>query len=389
MTAAVNAFTGYGLHLIELVRWLPKIGVQPIVRPLRVKELFGAVIPPELRACISNKVQPDEWELLLAPVWQKPTPGKKTVHFTMYETDSLTMDYVRNVNRSEAVIVPCQWNQHGFMASGVTKPVHVVPLGIDPELFRRTGWPSGPFTFGAAGRLAHGRHRKGIERVAEAFLATFPGEPNVRLEIKLHPDCQCAEIHDPRIRYYRAHWPNEQVAAWLNSIHCFVSAAASEAWGFWQQQALACERALITPLYSGVLEFIAPEKVLPVAWKEVPATGEYHGMGNWAEIDPGSLCKQMRWAFEHPDTCQELGRVASTEARTFTAQNSVRKTWEVMLHLGYCVHQAFGSPPCRDHDRYVHGLTPSTTLVSALATPSPTVFQCCSTPTRAFSSDSP
>ena len=70
-------------------------------------------------------------------------PGKikfgrqvRSAAITMHELDHLPetkRDWVEILNRLDLVITPTEWNLRTWQRAGVTTPIDVVPLGIDPE----------------------------------------------------------------------------------------------------------------------------------------------------------------------------------------------------------------------------------------------------------------
>lgn len=318
--AATSGYTGYGLHLSHLVRGLKARGYFPSIR--RIKDhraLPGVFTPPDVEACIVKGVQPEEWEILLAPPHHCPTAGKKTLFFTMYEATRLPKRSVELLNKATVVSVPCLWCKENFIASGVTVPIHVVPLGIDPKVF----YPSpmkmdGPCVFGTAGRLAHGRARKGVHSVIEAFKAAFRHDEKVELHVKVHPDCDVGDIVDPRIKVTKAHLTETQIANWLRNLTCFVSGATGEGWGLWQQQALTCGRPLIAAQYGGLREYFGIGMGCPVEYTEEPAREGFAGNGNWAEPDLSHMVAAMQEAAKNRLALGEAGLNAALRAPNFT-----------------------------------------------------------------------
>ncbi|HVR40530.1 MAG TPA: glycosyltransferase, partial [Thermoanaerobaculia bacterium] len=57
------------------------------------------------------------------------------IGFTMFEVDGIPRDWVRNANRMDEVWTPTELGKQTMLASGVTKPIHVIPLGFDPDHF--------------------------------------------------------------------------------------------------------------------------------------------------------------------------------------------------------------------------------------------------------------
>ena len=113
----------------------------------------------------------------------------RTVVFTMWESDTLPVEGVKQLNRCGLVIVPSRWGAKCFRTNGVTVPIEVVPLGYDPEVFQpSTGVNRLEIcTLGTAGALDEGGLRKNVQRVIDLFRQAFPSEANVRLRVKITP----------------------------------------------------------------------------------------------------------------------------------------------------------------------------------------------------------
>jgi glycosyltransferase involved in cell wall biosynthesis len=311
LRAPVNGYTGYGLHAIQIATDLGRMGCDVKVIPTQFDERFTAV--PD-RICRQLQYQEGNglWELLLHPPTLEPTSRKRTVYFTMWESTSLPARSVEFLNRAECVIVPCKWNAVNFAAAGVTRPVHIVPLGINTEVFRFSrGRTTGPCIFGTGGRTAHGGVRKGVEAVIAAFLDAFRSETDVRLLLKIFPDCEIPSISDSRIIVLRAFLSERQLARWYRSITCFVSAARGEGWGLMQHQALATGRPLITVEYGGVKEYFQREFGYSVDYTLVPARDYYRDSGYWAEPIHESLVQHMRQVYRNRNEAAARGELAA------------------------------------------------------------------------------
>lgn len=342
LLAPINSYTGYGLHAIQVARDLDKFGAYTSIRPIRAEESFGASIPADIRMKFVSGPQPEPWELLLYPPNMVPTPGKKTAYFTMWESSRLPATGVPVLNKAELVIVPCVWNATTFSASGVNVPIRVVPLGINTSIFNFR--PLNPpyavtgerelYVFGAAGRLAHGGVRKGLNEVIDLFQKAFPDNPDVRLRIKCYPDCPITKRDDPRIDYTAAHLSEQQLADWFSSLNCFVSAARGEGWGLMQMQAMAIGRPLISVNFGGVAEFFKPGTGYPVDYKLEPSKHLYAGCGVWAEPIEESFIAAMRRAYTVREEAFAFGSAAAEAVREFSWENANRKLAEVLREVG-------------------------------------------------------
>ena len=321
---AVNSYTGYGLHGIRIVRDLERLaGVRVNIRALNTSEAFGAKIPTDIRERIALAPQPEPWELLLHPPNFYPTPGKKTAYFTMWETTSLPHGGALSLNQASVIIVPCEFNAVAFSAGGVTAPIRIVNLGVDESIFRFSPVRldhSRPITtvFGAAGRMAHGGVRKGINEVIDVFQKTFVNGENVQLRIKCFPDCNVSEVSDPRVSITKKYLSDEEMGKWMREIHCFVSMARGEGWGLLQHQAMAVGRPVISVAFGGVREFLNQSNALVVSHRLEPAQHSYAQCGLWAVPDPGSVAMAMTWVHDNLSSALRVGEIASTTVSNFT-----------------------------------------------------------------------
>jgi len=107
--------------------------------------------------------------------------SKKQVLYTFHEVDRLTKIETNCLNQQESIIVPCNYNKEVFQSNGVKPPVHVVPLGVDRNIFyplEKYKKKSGPFIFIMAGKF---EVRKLHIEILQAFLNVFGNNPDVKL----------------------------------------------------------------------------------------------------------------------------------------------------------------------------------------------------------------
>ena len=153
----MNFPTGYAISSRELATALDRNGVhvayQYVYGP-------GTLFPPD---------EPDKSETKMAEIIrarpldaQRPQVvygqgdifyrnfGAYKVGFTMLETDGIPAEWARQANLMDEVWCPSEFNVKTFRDSGVTRPIHVIPLGIDPGYFNpqiRTSRVSERYTF--------------------------------------------------------------------------------------------------------------------------------------------------------------------------------------------------------------------------------------------------
>lgn len=282
---SVNPFSGYGRHLIRAAQDIEALTDTMVgIRPLKPH--------PEAPQFVQERYGPPmdwEWELIIAPPTICPTAGKRTVYFTMNETTRLTDASVALLNKADHVIVPNLWNKDCFLASGVFKPIHVVPLGIDHRIFNwRPLPPPNPVVFGTAGSGP----RKGIWDVVMAFLDAFPGRNDVRLRIKITTEDEAPDVVDPRVDVVWANYTDEQMADWYASLHCFVSASRGEGWGLMHREAASMGRQIVSTFRGGLSDF--PPSFYAIPYKTEIAPSPYNGYWDVPNISgPDGLSFKM------------------------------------------------------------------------------------------------
>lgn len=336
--AYVDGCSSYGFLGEQVVEALDSQGWYPSVFPIQLND--DADISPVAHQSIVRRYNPGEPSLLLhTPNISNWCQGH--AHFTMWETTRLGKEQVSNLNKAKAVIVPTKWNVETFSAAGVNVPIHCVPLGINTDIFKFTPRRRKKvLTFGAAGRL-HGiwgksgfdayDDRKNFDAVEMAFSEAFPtGHEPVELKVKVFPDQINRKPSDPRITFIQKHLTQRELLAFYRNIDCFVSASRGEGWGWMQQEAMACGRPVITPLFGGLREFATPENSFSVDYDYVESTMFYEGHGLWADPDVEHMAHHMRSIYENPSLLDQKAPLASASAMQYDLDRFALRLDEVM-----------------------------------------------------------
>lgn len=331
--------SGYGEATRQTFEWLHRRGIFVSIRPIGINEMFNQQLPVQMKGHMVVVPQPEEWELLYAPPTNAPTPRKKTVWMTMWESTVLQPRNVALLNNAEHVITPCNWCAESFKESGVKKPISVVPLGFNPEVFYPTPIAlTGPTVFGIAGRVAHCAKRKMIQEAIDLFLATFPGVEDVRLHVKIHPDDKIKTVTDRRIKIFREVWEPYQLANWLHGLTAYMTLSRAEGYSLWPLQALACGRPVIGCAYSGQADFLTEHNSFLVPFKEVSCDG--HGDSNvaydgtWAEPNQKVAAQIMQSIHRKRAMALEKGNFGPPSVAHLTWEKSTDKLIETLEGVG-------------------------------------------------------
>lgn len=332
-----NVFSGYGILCNELIKGLAAMGHHPSVRAVAKSEPFGVKIPVEFASRFVSRVQPEPFEVLIHPPEIMPTPGKRTVYFTMWESTRLPEKGIAVLKNAEFIVVPNHWNAACFSAL-LDKQIFVVPLGIDPQVFNYSPPDiSGPCVFGASGRMGPGvggGPRKGIDRVIDMFQKAFPGEKDVKLKVKIFEDCNVGNPTDPRIEFERKFLSDHDLARWTKSLTAFVCASKGEGWGLLQHQAMACGRPVIGVKYGGLAEFMGDHNSYPVKFTHEPGQTYYTGCGTMPEIDERDCIEKMQSVYRNRSDALRIGIEAHLTASKFTWERTCRELVAVLEKVG-------------------------------------------------------
>lgn len=262
---------------------------------------------------------------------------------TVWETDRLTSEWVRNCNRMNEVWVPCRDNVEWFRASGVTVPMYVVPH-IAPDLPGESRMPE-PFRFLSTEQrvvfysIFVWQERKNPLGTLAAYLAEFTGKDRVLLVVKVSGNVEQAqrEIADlrqtmnledpPDVRVIDGNFTDAEMA-WLHQRgDCYYQLQHSEGWGLPHFEALAHGNTLITTAFGGPRDFMQPEFVkqgaaYPISGFLTPvrqAYRYYSGRQRWLEPNVEEARRALRAVAQagkrkHPMVAEAVRHEYSMEA---------------------------------------------------------------------------
>ena len=141
---------------------------------LKLRSLQGTRIPDDAPK-VYGQTAPMIWD------W-----ARYKMLFTMMETRRLHKDYVIRCNCADEIVVPSYWCKQVFEESGVKKPISVVPLAVDTNLYRPGVEPIEfaknlkPYIFLSVFGWSL---RKGYDVLLKAYLSEFTSDDPVSLLI--------------------------------------------------------------------------------------------------------------------------------------------------------------------------------------------------------------
>ncbi|HLC23524.1 MAG TPA: glycosyltransferase family 4 protein [Dehalococcoidia bacterium] len=261
-------------------------------------------------------------------------PFPRAIGLTMFETSRPPSAWAQYMNRCRRIVVPCKQNKEAFEGIGVTVPIHVVNLGVNPDAWPYvdrsvSGEAPSPFTFLMAAGLTH---RKNPVGAARAFVAAFPQEPDVRLTLKTRGTQTVAGFrdwavdlpNDERIRLVCEESTPRQMHDWMAHANAFVFPSRGEGFGLTPLQAMATGLPTIVSDNSGMSEYADSRYCYPLPCEAVPVPRtpveggfpiDWGDVGDWWEPDFDALVATYQQVYRNYTKALDRGKRAAEAVR--------------------------------------------------------------------------
>jgi len=232
-----------------------------------------------LKSLRSSRIDSRAPQITFLPPRSESRPGRRII-YTMMETEKVHPDMVHIMNlQYHECWAPTEWNAGTFKRSGLTIPVRVMPLGIDPEIYSPKVAPAMQKALRLTGRTA-GQYevpsgflfiyvcqptfRKGIEVVIEAFGRAFSDDSEAGLIIAstahsgtmFTPDSSVSS----RIWLLDAPVSERALAGIYKACKVYVCASRGEGWNLPMMEAAGVGLPVIVPKTSAHCDLVPEEE---------------------------------------------------------------------------------------------------------------------------------
>lgn len=293
---------GYGYAAIKLAEAMRAQGTKLAVHDWHDDERFIAT-PVAFEGQTLALTIPEFYEHVTAP---------RLVAFTMFETTRLPAGWVERINRlADAVLVPTPWVAGVFRENGVTSPLTVARLGVDPAEFPliERGY-RGPFTFLWTGTPDF---RKGWDLVYQAFADAFGQRRDVRLILHFREQpFGMRPFRDRNVEVRVGMMTRHEQLAELAEADAYVFPSRGEGFGLPPREAAATGLPVIATDWGGLGDDIEHWAYPLACGLERADYGQWGEVGEWAAPDYDHLVELMRFFVKHREEAEAHGHAAST-----------------------------------------------------------------------------
>lgn len=267
--------------------------------------------------------------------------------FPIFELDRFTAQEIASLKSCDELIVCSHWAKQIILNNlgQESPPIHVVPLGVDPEIFTLNSINRKQTIFFNCGKW---EVRKGHDVILECFEKAFSDEDNVELWMMCQNPFPFAKGEEWERKYKDSHMANKikliprqptqkNVYDIMKQVDCGVFPARAEGWNLELLEMMAIGKNVITTNYSGHTEFCNKNNsyLIDINGLESAYDGIwFKNQGMWASIgqsEKNQIINHMRLIHD----LKQQNKLPINEAgietgKNFTWKNSVEKLIKIL-----------------------------------------------------------
>jgi glycosyltransferase involved in cell wall biosynthesis len=259
----------------------------------------------------------------------------KFIGFPIFELDTFNDLENHHLNSCDEWMVCSNWAKDIIQSSVSFKPTHVIPLGVDAELF-----PPAParqddkIIFFNCGKW---EIRKGHDIIIQAFKKVLEEYDNVELWMMCSNPFNSQEENNrwhslynhPKVKLIPRAETQAEVYNIMSQVDCGVFPSRGEGWNLELLEMMAVGKHVIATNYSAHTEFCNKDNagLIPIEDVEPAFDGKwFFGQGNWGKIDDEEVNLLTQEMNLFAETYKGQQNTAGIEtARKFSWQNTARE----------------------------------------------------------------
>ena len=354
LTAPINQL-GYGVTGLNITKSLMELGhgvslfaLGPVDAPKEYHEM--------LRACAGESLMPD----FTAPsirLWHQfdmsEFVGRGTkIAFPIFELDTFTPRGIHHLGNPDQYFVCSGWAKNILIENlhkhygwdDLEDRVHVIPLGVDREIFRENISPRKETIFFNCGKW---EIRKGHDVLVKAFNKAFNEDDNVELWMmcdnpfyEKEENFQWERLYKgsglgDKIRTIPRQQSQKEVYNIMNQTDCGVFPARAEGWNLELLEMMSCGKSVMATGYSGHTEFCSDDNCMIIEAGELEPAEDgkwFKGQGQWSSIGDKQIDQMAEYMRETHKLKQKddlkINQSGIETAKKFSWTNTANKIVE-------------------------------------------------------------
>lgn len=271
-------------------------------------------------------------------------PGRgQRIGFPIFELNKFNEVEQHHLSSLDKIFVTSEWAKEVIASNQIDVETHVVPLGVDPDIFYRDEeernsnyWTKQRTIFINVGKW---EKRKGHDELCEAFSKAFTPEDEVELWMinhnpflgPLNEEWKRKYIESPmgaNIRIFPRVSTQNELRKIFNQVDFGVFASRAEGWNLEILELMACGAHIIATNYSGHTEYLTEDNALllePTGMESANDGKWFFGQGDWCTFSVDDLVEKLRHVHELKKTGQlnPINEMGLRTAKQFSWDNTV------------------------------------------------------------------
>ena len=338
LQAPINQL-GYGVAGINILKALQAQNVEVSFFPIGQPQVTNQADADAVRRGLETAKTFDP-QAPCVKIWHQNQMAErigsgKFIGFPIFELDTFNDLEKHHLNSCDEWMVCSNWAKDIIQSSVSFKPTHVIPLGVDAELFPPAPARQDDKTiFFNCGKW---EIRKGHDILIEAFKRVAEEYDSVELWMMCSNPFNSQEENNrwhqlynhPKVKLIPRAETQREVYNIMSQVDCGVFPSRGEGWNLELLEMMAVGKHVITTNYSAHTEFCSQENATLIPIKDVEQAFDgkwFFGQGNWAKIDEEEvnlLTQEMNLFAETYKGQQNTYGIET--ARKFSWQNTAKE----------------------------------------------------------------
>ena len=350
-TAPINQL-GYGIVGVNILKSLCDLGHDVALWPISQIE-----IEPSLEKYIKTSYENQNTYSNTAPsirLWHQFDMAQHIgkgphIGYPIFELDNFTDREKHHLDSQDLLFVCSEWAKE-VVASQVSTPTVVVPLGVDRSLFNENileqtlelaqikdlvmSWEKNKIFI----NVGKWEVRKGHDVLVDIFNLAFSEDDNVELWMVcsnpfISPQQEKEWINlyknsklGNKIRILPRLTSQRDLAIIMSLADVGVFPARAEGWNLDALELMSCGKTVISTAYAAHTDFMLPENLVEITTKETAYDGIwFHGQGSWAHIGKAQIDMFVDLMKYHYKKERNVCQASVEQAKKFSWQNAATK----------------------------------------------------------------